>query len=140
MGEMKLGAEFLFALRHFAFIGLVIVASEMKKAVKHQHLDFNRKGMTSFTGLTQRGGNADGQIAGDFERAGSIRRKRKHVGGFVLAAELPVEAADSCVGCEQDCDLPSQPRSRLRIAEKTSECTGTGDSLIAGREATSGTL
>ena len=73
-----------------------------------------------------------------FEWAGSIGGKGKHVGGFVLAAELPVEATDSVVGCKQDCDLSAQLRSRLRIAEKASECTGAGDALIAGREATGG--
>src|ERR1019366_10306977 len=72
--ETELGAEFLFAARHFAFVGFVVVTSQMEKAVKHKDLDLDREGMVEFVGLALRSGNADGQIAGNFEWAGGTGR------------------------------------------------------------------
>ena len=38
--EVELGAELAFAAGHLAGVGFVIVAAEMKQAVKNQHLQF----------------------------------------------------------------------------------------------------
>ena len=69
----------------------------------------------------QRGGDADGEVAGDFFSADAFGGKREHVGGFVLAAELAVELADGGVGGEQDRDFALETDSGLRFGKKAGQ-------------------
>jgi len=128
-----MSAEFLFATRHFSMVGFVIVTGEMEKSVQHQDLDFDTKRMTLLTGLTQRGGDADGQISGDFERAGSTGGKREHIRGFVLAAKLPVQTAYGSVGRQQNSHLAPQLCRGLRLAQEPGEGAGRWNSLSASQ-------
>ena len=66
------------------------------------------------------GGHADGEVAGDFFLLmdQGFGGKRKHIRGFVQAAELAVEAADGLVGGEEDGDVAAQPDGGLGSSEK----------------------
>jgi hypothetical protein len=82
--------------------------------------------MAFLDGLAERGGNTDGQVAGDFLCANAFGRKREHVGGSVFVAELAIEFADGRVGGEQDGDFTFEANCGLRFGEKTGECPSGG--------------
>ncbi len=139
MGKSELGAEFLFLTRHLSLVSFVVVSGEMKKAVEHQYFDFDSKRMAKLVRLALRRRDTYGKVTGDFEEARSAGGKRKNVCGFILAAELPVEAADLGVGCEKHGDLPAQFRGRLRLTQKASESSGGRNALVPGGNAAGGT-
>jgi len=125
-------AKFLLATRHFTLVRFVIVACEMKKAMKHQNLDFNSEGMATFAGLPTRDWNADGHIAGNLQGAWLAGWERKHVGGYILATKLPVQAADGGIRRQQNSDLTAQLRSRLRLAEEAGERPRVRNAFVPG--------
>jgi len=75
-------------------------------------------------GLAQRGGNRDGQIAGNLFGTNAIGGKGEYVGGFVFVAELAVEFANRRVGGEQDCDFTFEADGGLCLGEKTGQGAG----------------
>ena len=133
MRETQSRSKFLLTPRHLARVDFVIVAGEMKQPMKDEDLDFNRKRMSALLSLPTRGWNADGKIAGNLQRP--LRRgKRKHVGRFVLAAELPIQSPNSCVGGQQYGHLAAQLHGCLRLAQKTSEGAGRTECVDCGAE------
>ncbi len=123
LGQAKLGAEKTFAAGHLAGVGFVIVAGEVEQAVQDEDLDFGGERVALFRCLAARGGDADGQVAGNFflfldEGVGG---KGEDVGRLVFATEAAVEAADGLVGGEQDGDLAAQTDGGLGICEKAGE-------------------
>jgi hypothetical protein len=48
--------------------------------------------------LLERGGDADRQVAGNLFRANPLGGKGEHVGSFVFAAKLAIEAANGRIG------------------------------------------
>lgn len=130
MRKIKFGAEQALAASHLAGVNYVVVASEMKQSVKDKDLDFGGERMVLVNGLAKCGGNAYGQIAGDFFRANAFRREGEDVGGFVLAAELTIEFAECRVSSEQDGDLTAKANGFLRSREKARQSAGGGQMEI----------
>ena len=132
--ESQLSAELALASSHLAGVRFVVVAGEMKQAVQDEDFDFRRERVALIDGLLARSGNGDSQVASDFfcgyflhgafsgKRAFS--RKREHVGGFILVAELAVEFTEVRVGGEQDGDLAAEADGLLRQSEKAGQGTG----------------
>jgi hypothetical protein len=106
----------------------------MEQAVEHQHLDLGGERMALLDGLTERGGNGDGQVPGDFFRANAVGGKGKHVGGLVFAAELAVQAADSEVGGELHGDFAPEADGCLRQGQKTGQGAGGGQAEVLFRD------
>jgi len=80
--------------------------------------------MILLDGLTQRGGDRDGQIADDPFSADAFGGKRKHIGRLVFVAKLAVEFADGRIGGEQDGDFTLEANGKLRFGEKPAQCAG----------------
>jgi hypothetical protein len=80
----------------------------------------------------ERGGNADGQVAGDLLGADAFGGKGEHVGGFVLAAKLAIELADGGVGGQQHGDLALEADGGLRSARKRARVRAEGQAKVAG--------
>ena len=68
-----MSTKLLLTAGHLTLIRFVVVSSQMKQSVKHQHLDFNCQGVTPIFRLPPRSRNADGQIAGDLLNPGYPR-------------------------------------------------------------------
>jgi hypothetical protein len=125
MRQPKSRAEQPLPPRHFALIGFMIVARQMKQAVQHENLDFNGQRMALLFGLAKRRGHADGEVSGNIGRAS--RRKRQHIRSLVDAPELPIEAADGLIRREQDGDFAAQRHGGLREAKELREGARGGD-------------
>jgi hypothetical protein len=65
LGQVKAGPEGALAAEHLAGVGFVVVAGEMEEAVQDEHLDFDGQGVALASRLAERGGRADGEVAGD---------------------------------------------------------------------------
>jgi hypothetical protein len=119
--QTELLAQAKFLARHRAVVGLVIVSAEVEDAVQDEHLQFLRQRVFEAASV---GG---GDVAGDHDVAGKVacdfghRRKGEHVGGLVLAAELPVEGAHAAAGDHQDVDLPTQAGSASRSQHEAAQ-------------------
>ena len=134
LGEAKAGSQETLAAGHQAGVGFVVVAGEVEQAVENQHLDLGGEGMALFEGLTERGGDRDGQVAGDFFGANAIGGEGKHVGGLVFTAELAVEAADGEVGGELHGDFALEADGGLGQGQKTGQGAGGGQAEILFRD------
>jgi hypothetical protein len=86
--------------------------------------------VTLLDGLAERGGNGDGQIAGDFFSADAFGGKGENVGRFVLVAELAIEFADGRIGGQQHRDLAFEANGRLRLSKKVNQRAGGGKAEI----------
>ena len=121
LGEAEACAELLFAAGHFAVVGFVVVAGEMEETMEDEDLQFTGEGVALIGGLAAGGFHADGQIAGHFFLALDeiLGGERKHVGGFVFASELAVEAADGGVGGEEYGDVSAEADGLLGFSQET---------------------
>jgi hypothetical protein len=75
-------------------------------------------GMALFDRLTEGGGDADGQVAGDLLGADAFGGKGEHVRCLVLVAKLTIEAADGGVGGELHGDFALEANGGLGILEE----------------------
>jgi hypothetical protein len=119
------------AAGHLAAVGLVVVARHVKQTVEHEHLGLGGKRVALFDGLTERGGNADGQVTRYLFGADAPGGEGKHVSGLVFTAKLAIEAANGRVGGEQNVDLPLEPHSSLRQLEKARQSARRGQAMGA---------
>jgi hypothetical protein len=71
----------------------MIVAHEMKHAVKRQNLDFLGGGMVQATGVLLRDVRRNRDIAGQSIYKAGPGQKRQHVRGLVFGAKAPVQRA-----------------------------------------------
>jgi hypothetical protein len=115
-GKTEFGAEPLLEFEHFAAIGFVIVTGEVQHAVEDENLYLGEQVVADGGGLGASGLERDGDVAA--LGGGEERGKGKHVGGFVLAAELQVEALNFGVAGEQDVDLAGESGGALSLVGK----------------------
>src|ERR1017187_1715694 len=87
--------------------------------------------MALLNGLTKGGRHADGQVAGYLFSAYPFSREGKHIRGFVLAAELTIEAADGSVCGEQHGDLALEVNGCLCQRQEARQCASGGEPKIA---------
>jgi hypothetical protein len=130
-GQAEASAEEAFAARHLAGVGLVVVASQMEQAMEHEYFDLGGEGMSLFDGLTEGGGNADGEVAGEVFSADASGGEGENVGGLVFAAKLTIEAANGGVGGEQDGDLSFEPDGGLGQLEEVGKGARGGQTMSA---------
>jgi hypothetical protein len=98
----------------------------MKQAVEDEDLDLGREGMALFDGLLERRGNRDGKVAGDLFCADAAGGEGKHVGGFVFAAKVAIEFADSRIGGEQGGNFAFEADCGLGLGEKRARVRAEG--------------
>jgi hypothetical protein len=102
----------------------------MEQAVEYENFDLGCERMVLLDGLFARGRHRDGQIAGDLFGANALGGKGEHIGSFVFAAELAVEAADGGVAGEQDRDFTFEADGGLGFGQKTGQSARGGQAEI----------
>jgi hypothetical protein len=109
-------AQFRLPARHATIIALVVKARQMKDPVQRQNLDLLGGTMSKPPCVLRGnfGGNRDiarrRRPLPTLHRSWQARRKREHVGGFVLTAKLAVKSTQRSTAGHQHVHSPPQPR------------------------------
>jgi hypothetical protein len=96
----------------------MVVSCKMQHAVKDQYFDFSQQIVANLGRLSARRLQGDGNIAASQLW---LRRKGEHVGWFVLAAELQIQALHFRVAGEQDIHLTVESGGTLSLVGETGQ-------------------
>jgi hypothetical protein len=94
---------------HLPIVLFVVVAQQVKKAVKRQHPQLSAERVPGFVGLSLRDTGGNGNVA----KEGPIsNREREDVGCVVLATECAIERPHALIADERDSDFAARARRR----------------------------
>lgn len=109
----------MFLARHLAVVILMVIAGQMKHAVKHQYLDLGRQRMSKAFGVFCGNVRRNGDVSG--ASIGFNRMERQHVCRLVLATESAIQFAHLSVIREQHLNWPIQPNGTSRARSEARE-------------------
>jgi hypothetical protein len=116
--EFEFGTKTPLEFLHLAAVGFVVMPGQVQHAMKDKDFDLRKQIVAEGGGLGASRLQRDGDVA---TRQRLAAGKGKHVGGFVLAAKLQVEALNFGVAREQNIYLAGESSDALSPVGKTCE-------------------